>query len=821
MHRLLLVLVAFLGIIAPRAPAAAEDFAPAYGDGLHTDLQVASWLGDRERVLALLESGVEVDAVVGENGVTPLMFASAAGHADVIRLLIESGADVEASSDRGDTALTRAIAADCPGCVRELLDAGADMQDKGGASTSPFQLALTTRSEDVLLLLVDHAVSRGLDLDVMFRSSIGRRAPVAVLRRLLERGAQESAQYESGLTPLHIAARASYREALCLLLQAGANINVADNQGNTPVMSIPLDRPEAEELVLELVRSGAHLQYQKPADARRNRSRIGDILRTMSTDGLAELVALDVVVGGIRPGHMHQVFEPPIMATDSSRLRLLVRLIGRELCAQPIADVFFEHVDEPELAQVRLHDLLREVQIEVHNIEWALGRTPLHQSDSSARAVLAAVDLGVNPNAPDSNGYRPLDSVLRKRGTAAVARLQLLLSVGADPNLESRGGFPIDRAIASGDVALARAFFDAGASVDGTRRLHRVLNSALFSDEMMAVCVDNGVSFDRLPSVEWSLLDGLVNDADGAASSTRFAQDVVQMSRAFDRLDRCLRQIRRYHAFGGDLNLRTYKGATALHRAKEPEVLLLLLELGARPDLLDADGINALHSHLGLGPSASVDVISNLARDPSILTSTGYRERTALVTAAENCDADVVLALVRLGADPNEKDANGVLPIRAALNDLLFRSKFNLYPAAGEQESLAVDRRHEVVQALIDAGSDLSIANAAGQSLLHGPVNSHFGQTIVAAGVSVDQRDRDGNTPLLAAVKRWDFLTIRSLLRLGADPMLADNTGKRPIDFIREPSDEVHYSYYSTGSEALNALHEEVFWELHDASQLY
>ena len=62
---------------------------PANGDALLD----AARTGDRARVVALLDSGVDVNAVT-RYGVSALGFAAERGHLDIVRLLVERGADV-------------------------------------------------------------------------------------------------------------------------------------------------------------------------------------------------------------------------------------------------------------------------------------------------------------------------------------------------------------------------------------------------------------------------------------------------------------------------------------------------------------------------------------------------------------------------------------------------------------------------------------------------------------------------------------------------------------------------------------------------------
>jgi len=97
----------------------------------------------------------------------------------------------------------------------------------------------------------------------------------------------------------------------------------------------------------------------------------------------------------------------------------------------------------------------------------------------------------------------------------------------------------------------------------------------------------------------------------------------------------------------------------------------------------------------------------------------------------------------------------------------------------------------DVIMLLLEAGSDASASNQAGQSGLHSIVSvdtEKCGQPVaeiirllVGAGLSVDARDVAGNTALCDAVfhgcHKGDFASIDALLETGADPTLKNHHG--------------------------------------------
>ena len=79
------------------------------------------------------------------------------------------------------------------------------------------------------------------------------RTPIVAIEYLLQLGVEANAQDCYGNTPLNYAARAKYVEAMRLLLDRGASIDLANNDGVTPLRQTLLSKPyfvAATELLL-------------------------------------------------------------------------------------------------------------------------------------------------------------------------------------------------------------------------------------------------------------------------------------------------------------------------------------------------------------------------------------------------------------------------------------------------------------------------------------------------------------------------------------------------------------------------------------------
>ncbi|CAM9188238.1 unnamed protein product [Ectocarpus fasciculatus] len=116
----------------------------------------------------------------------------------------------------------------------EMLEAGANADGSSEAAASPLFLAANRGRLDILQLLIDNAPS---SLDKFADGFSG----VTLL-------------CAQGLTPLHGAIKGENLDALRILLVAGADPNLADNKGSTPLMMTCLHYIHAKNFVLRAVR---------------------------------------------------------------------------------------------------------------------------------------------------------------------------------------------------------------------------------------------------------------------------------------------------------------------------------------------------------------------------------------------------------------------------------------------------------------------------------------------------------------------------------------------------------------------------------------
>jgi ankyrin repeat protein len=122
-----------------------------------TALTCAAYCGDLDAVQFLLKHGGDVHVRTAQ-GFTPLIEAALSGNADIVRLFLDLGADPNARAELKDTFLTPLLAAvlrEQADCVKPLLDRGADANIQGGPyQRSALLCAATTGNEEIVRLLL-------------------------------------------------------------------------------------------------------------------------------------------------------------------------------------------------------------------------------------------------------------------------------------------------------------------------------------------------------------------------------------------------------------------------------------------------------------------------------------------------------------------------------------------------------------------------------------------------------------------------------------------------------------------------------------------
>ena len=203
------------------ASISAEDINAAQADGMSA-LFWAVYHEEADMVSLLLNAGAEAN-VQNRYGLTPLIQSAITGNGEIISMLLDAGADANARTLQGDTALMNAAKAGTVDGVRALIEAGADVEAKDtyGFQT-PLMWAASANQAEIVRILAENGA------DVNARSA-------ELIFSGIQQGGVQGDFPNGGLTSLHHAARDNGVETVEVLLALGADPNILDPQGISPL----------------------------------------------------------------------------------------------------------------------------------------------------------------------------------------------------------------------------------------------------------------------------------------------------------------------------------------------------------------------------------------------------------------------------------------------------------------------------------------------------------------------------------------------------------------------------------------------------------
>ncbi|WP_107850604.1 ankyrin repeat domain-containing protein [Oceanimonas marisflavi] len=190
-------------------------------------LRAAAINGDAPRISTLLDAGAKLESR-DDNGRTALMLATRHHRVEAARVLIEAGADVNAKDDIHDSPYLYAGASGYNDILELTLAHGADL-----ASTNRYGgTALIPAAERGHVETVNMLIAAGVNVDhinrlhwtaLMEAIVLGQGGPehTKIVALLLKAGADPNIADANGITPLQHARKLGYTGMVQLLEQAG------------------------------------------------------------------------------------------------------------------------------------------------------------------------------------------------------------------------------------------------------------------------------------------------------------------------------------------------------------------------------------------------------------------------------------------------------------------------------------------------------------------------------------------------------------------------------------------------------------------------
>lgn len=205
-----------------------------------------------ETANALINAGARVN-FQNDNGESPLFLAAQSGNLEVGKMLVKAGADINRMDNVCLTPLQKTVSRNRVDFCKFLLGHGAEIiyrqQLKPLSSNDALSTAVRMNKLDILKELLAHCPNAasyyesGLETPLHEAARIGRDDMCALL---LQNGfnVNTTAGIDNKETPLHFlcfTAKEPHTCACKLLLDAGADVNAKNAEGNTPLLTLTIN----------------------------------------------------------------------------------------------------------------------------------------------------------------------------------------------------------------------------------------------------------------------------------------------------------------------------------------------------------------------------------------------------------------------------------------------------------------------------------------------------------------------------------------------------------------------------------------------------
>ncbi|KAK6482400.1 hypothetical protein HHUSO_G15403 [Huso huso] len=273
-----------------------------------------------------------------------------------------------------------------------------------------------------------------------------------------------------------------------------------------------------------------------------------------------------------------------------------------------------------------------------------------------------------------------------------------------------------------------------------------------------------------------------------------------------------------------DVNLLDYKGATALHRARDSETMQFLIDHGADVNQKDDDGNTPVHMvcYGEQGKDTRLDCLRLLLSYHATTVKANRKGLLAIHCAAMQGRIDVIELLLQCDSDgqmqrkiqrATETNSPSLLYLAVANDHLkcaewLAMRSFTFKPTEQEellyglfQQEIARKEKTKTLEFLIKSGVSVNTVYAGGDSTLHlAALQTNLTELLallLGQGADVNKLNDEQCSPLFYAVHVSNFHGAALLLENGAGVMLRDSQGLTAFDYIRSYDEWIESGLFS------------------------
>ncbi len=603
---------------------------------------------------------------------------------------------------------------------------------------------------------------------------------VDIVNLLLFRGADSEIKNFEGDTPLHLAIKNKGNESAALLGNIGNNVFSRDGQGQT-AFELALKTSVAITEVLITEHTGSLQDVQ-------GYSIVHYLVMSRNIQGVEYAIANNISLS-LTDSKGQSPLSLAYSQKDYESVEIAAKLLLGNAAPERGTYSFFED----------------SVKMRNPSLRFDEGQTPLHLAVILGEQYIAeyVINQGAAVDAKDSSGATALHEAVRQGHVDIVYKL---LSAGADVNTQdSMGKTPlliITPENTQGEIY--EALLSNGANINATDS---------FGDTALHIA--------SLTESKIEILEYLVTR--GADINERNKQGVTPLAQAVEK--RLAEHIEYYAEQGADIHAADINSITPLYRSLDAglEMTKQLINI-QNISLRDSMGNTALH--IAIAKNSSLDQITFLIDMGIDVNARNRNGHSALYLAVQDNNRSIGEKLLSSGADVFSTDSENSSPLRLALTwgadvedwvltseviiaqdgagntPLHYASEWNLNESLisllekgsdpNSQNNNGESPIYNAVKAdnidgmriLLESGTDRNLRNYLGDTVVHYSVRwnaQDAARLAVENGYDVNAKNLSGKTALHQAARSGNNDMILLLLEVGANIHAADTAGRTPL----------------------------------------
>ncbi|KAH1278054.1 hypothetical protein KXX33_001670 [Aspergillus fumigatus] len=439
-----------------------------------TALHVLAFFGITGKAKRLIEKGADVNARDNQLGITPLHCAAHRGNEEMVELLLDYKAEINAICKNGNTAMHYAAEQGKRKVIKILQARRASSRVVNRQGLTALHSAIGTAYDEATVPLLiktrsDMDYPNVITGDTALHIAIELRRQRIVLF-LLEKGANPNVPNNKGLTPLQLAAKTDNCEALSVLLERSAKVEVRSMLGSR---ALHLAASEGNWIAFDILLIGG-------ADINAWSDNGESLLHEQSRKASDTAIASHLLEHGANlETRTSQGYTPLQCAAMSGNKAMFFFLLARgaKVDVETPKGETFLHITSPSNQEsLDILKSLLELGLDV-KATCSNGWTPLHQTvfmgtgapdiefDKTSEYIKLLLSHGADINAAalSATGETPLHLAT----IAPMPRpslVSLLIDLGASVNtITHEGKTPLHLAAAQGCESIFRVLLGAGA----------------------------------------------------------------------------------------------------------------------------------------------------------------------------------------------------------------------------------------------------------------------------------------------------------------------------------------------------------------------